>query len=170
MSKYIIDSNVLIEAHRNYYSFDFGNSFWNQLEKFFKSKDIVVLKVVRDEILHGADDSLAKWMKSVEIYFQPFIATDTEQFYENYSKILNYVQNCGLYKKIALTNWSNPQIADPCIIVVAMQYNYTILTNEKSVGKITNPSKNARIPDVAKHFGVECMRIFDFMRKKRFRL
>lgn len=104
MSKYVIDSDVFIKAHRQYYSFDFCDSFWNQLDEFFESKDIVVLKVVRDEILNGADDNLAKWIKSVEPHFKPFLSTDTEQFFENYSRVLDYVQNCGFYQAIASTN------------------------------------------------------------------
>lgn len=33
-TKYILDANVFIEAHRRYYSFDIAPSFWN-FHKYF---------------------------------------------------------------------------------------------------------------------------------------
>lgn len=54
-----------------------------------------------------------------------------------------------------------------------MDIGATIITEEASAGpglSINNKSKNAKIPDVANHFGIKCERLFYFMRQMNFTL
>ena len=50
---YLIDSNVLMEANRRYYSLDFAPAFWNFLIKTAKEGKILSIDRVYDEILKG---------------------------------------------------------------------------------------------------------------------
>ncbi len=61
--KYVLDSSVLIQAHRVYYSLDIAPAFWNFLIEAAKSGKIVSIDRVSDEILKG-NDELADWTKS----------------------------------------------------------------------------------------------------------
>lgn len=83
-----------------------------------------------------------------------------------YQEVLQYVQTCGLYKEQALQTWAPSQIADPWLIAAAAVNNYTIITFEVSSGglSVKTPNKNAKIPDVAKAFGVKTQNLFYMMR------
>ena len=49
-SKYIMDTNVFIFAHRNIYPFDVAPSFWEQLVTKAADK-ILIIEEVQNEIL-----------------------------------------------------------------------------------------------------------------------
>lgn len=63
---------------------------------------------------------------------------------------------CGLYKEQALQTWANGDVADPWLI-----------TAEVSSGglSVKNPNRNAKIPDVAKKFGVRTNNLYYMMRQ-----
>lgn len=47
---YLLDANVFITAYRQYYGFDIAPSFWQMLQKFGDSKQVVSLKIVKNEL------------------------------------------------------------------------------------------------------------------------
>lgn len=58
-SKYIMDANVFITAHRQMYPFDVAPGFWKQLVDKAADK-ILIIEEVQNEILRGKD-LLADW-------------------------------------------------------------------------------------------------------------
>lgn len=74
---------------------------------------------------------------------------------------------CGLYKEQALQTWANGDVADPWLIAVAAVNDYTIITAEVPSGglSVKNPNRNAKIPDVAKKFGVRTNNLYYMMRQ-----
>ncbi len=48
---YILDTSVLIQAHRVYYSFDIAPAFWNFLIDSAKTGEVVSIDRVFDEII-----------------------------------------------------------------------------------------------------------------------
>jgi DNA-binding XRE family transcriptional regulator len=76
------------------------------------------------------------------------------------------------YQEKALANWSNEAIADPWIISAAMANNYTVITFETGNGNLqkNQPSWNAKIPDICKHFNIKCENLFYLMRSLSFKL
>ena len=91
---------------------------------------------------------------------------------KNHQTIIQYIPKCGLYKAKAVTQWSGESIADPLLIATAIDFQFPIITLERPTGNLSpnQPSKNPKIPDVANNFGVECISLFDFMRKMNFKL
>ena len=63
-------------------------------------------------------------------------------------------------------------VADPWLIAAAAVNHYTIVTFEKPNDGLNarNPSKNAKIPDVASEFGVETVDLYSMMRELGFML
>ena len=57
---FLIDSNSFITPYRQYYSFDFARSFWDQLEQNIDSGKIAILDIVLEEVLKG-NDELKDW-------------------------------------------------------------------------------------------------------------
>lgn len=160
--KFLIDSNSFVEAKNRYYAFDIAPGFWKQLTSRFKSGEIVILDVVKDELLKG-DDELSVWFKELD----PQIKDHREQaILKKYGEVLEFVKNAPHYKEAALQEWSRPTVADPWLIATAAVYGYTIITLEKSAMPNTNsPSGKPKIPDVASEFDVKTDDLFFFLRQ-----
>lgn len=60
-AKFIIDTNVLIEAYQRYYSFDIAPIFWDSILKEIKNGNIIIIDRVANEIEKG-DDKLKNWV------------------------------------------------------------------------------------------------------------
>ena len=56
--KFVLDTNVFIQAHRNYYPFDFHPAFWKCLEHYHQKSRIRSIDKVREEILRGSGNGL----------------------------------------------------------------------------------------------------------------
>ena len=62
---YLLDANVLIDANRDYYSFDRVPEFWEWLVFMGKENNAKVPIEVYEEVKGGKDD-LAIWLKKKE--------------------------------------------------------------------------------------------------------
>ena len=120
--------------------------------------------MVKDEVSKGQDD-LANWLKEQSGFV--FCNHKSEEIVNKYQQILQYIQTCGLYKEQALHAWAQGDVADPWLIAAASVNNYTIITLEVSSGNLSKntPNKNAKIPDVARNFGVKTNNLYYMMRQ-----
>ena len=164
VEKFLIDANSFITPYRQYYAFDMIPSYWKELSTKAKTGRMVLLDIVKDEIDKGQDD-LADWVdKEKGFVICNHVSPD---IIGKYQEVLQYVQNCGLYKEQALEAWVPAHIADPWLIAAASVFGYTIITSEVSSSGLNpkTPNKNAKIPDVAKAFGVKTNNLFYMMRE-----
>lgn len=160
--KFLIDSNSFMTPYRQYYAFDLAPTFWAELSKH--ASKIILLDMVKAEIDKGKDD-LADWLdKQSGFVIYNHI---TQEIIHKYQEVLQYVQNCGLYKVQALHAWAHEDVADPWLIAAAAVNRYTIITVEVPSGGLSHKNKNkvAKIPDVAKAFGVKTYNLFYMMRR-----
>jgi hypothetical protein len=165
---FIIDSNVLIEPHKTYYSFDFVPEFWNFIEQGITANKIIILDMVYDEITTGID-ALSLWLKNIQ-GLEP-LNHRARGFIEHYADILNFIQTSGFYKTDALRSWSVPSVADPFLIAVAIHNHYTVITGEKPNTGLnrTNPSPKVKIPDICARFDVKWNDLFYMLTQLGFR-
>lgn len=162
--KFLIDSNSFMAPYRQYYAFDLIPTYWDELSKRTESGRLVLLDMVKDEIDKGGDD-LADWVgKQTRFEICNHV---TPEIISKYQEVLQYVQSCGLYKEQALQAWAPRYIADPWLIAAAAVNNYTIITAEVPSGGLSlkNPNRYAKIPDVAKAFGVRTNNLYYMMRQ-----
>lgn len=160
---FLIDSNAFMTPYSAYYPFDFAPNFWKQLEKHIHNGSIIIIDKVKAEVLNG-NDPLSDWIKK-------FKAIDTKPYFQHYSDVLESVNQNPCYKPNALHEWSKETVADAWLIATAKEYDYTIITLEKPGNPDKNqPSKEAKIPDVAKEFDVKTEDLFYLMRKLKFKL
>ncbi|MGN0174124.1 MAG: DUF4411 family protein [Acutalibacteraceae bacterium] len=166
---FLIDANSFMTPHLTFYPFDFAQSFWKQMELHIKSGSIVVLDMVKNEILQG-NDSLKKWIEKLPIGV--YISHKEQRIIEKYSEIIEYIRTQPCYKPEALKEWSEISVADPWLIATAAVNGYTIITFENSNNGLNeyNPSKKAKIPDVAKAFNVKTNNLYYMMRYLNFKL
>ena len=164
VEKFLMDSNSFITPYRLYYAPDLTPNFWKKLSSCTKSGRLVLLDMVKDEVSKGQDD-LANWLKEQSGFV--FCNHKSEEIVNKYQQILQYIQTCGLYKEQALHAWAQGDVADPWLIAAASVNNYTIITLEVSSGNLikNTPNKNAKIPDVARNFGVKTNNLYYMMRQ-----
>lgn len=162
--RFLIDSNAFMTPYRQYYAFDLVPTYWEEFSRYVDTGRVVLLDMVKDEINKGHDD-LSDWIDK-QIGF--VICNHVEPaIISKYQEVLQYVQNCGLYKEQALQNWAPGYIADPWLIAAAAVNDYTIITTEVPSSGLSpkTPNKNAKIPDVARAFGVKTNNLYYMMRK-----
>ena len=171
MSKeiFLIDANSLITPHLTFYPFDFAKSFWVQLEQSILNGDVAILDLVKTEVLQG-EDHLTDWMDSISI--GNYIDRRDPTILRYYSTVLESINSNNCYKPSALAEWAKANVADPWLISSAKAKGYTIITFEEHNKGLNsrNPSKEAKIPDVASSFGVKTENLYYMMRTLGFSL
>lgn len=167
--KFLIDSNSFVTPYRQYYAFDLVPAYWKEISKYSNSGRLVLLDMVKSEIDKGEDD-LADWLNKQE----NFVICNhiSPEIIGKYQEILQYIQTCGLYKEQALQTWADRDVADPWLIAAAAVNDYTIITAEVPSGGLSmkNPNRNAKIPDVAKAFGVNTNNLYYMMRRLKIKI
>ena len=161
---FIIDANSLITPFKEYYAFDIAPKFWTSLKTHIETGRVLILDCVKDEITTG-DDKLSEWINSFDSKL--VISKVTEDNVKVYGKIMNYIKTSGLYKDKALHYWSDIKTSDPWLLAVARVKGITLVSEENGSGGISvkNPNKYPKIPDVAKAFGVETIKVYEMVRR-----
>ena len=164
---FLIDSNCLITPHNDYYQpkFLLSAPFWDRLHDLVESHAVIILNVVRNEVYETKmKDELNQWLESLVDYI--VVETESQQVIDSYRSVINYVHNGDLFSMSAASSWDREGIADPWLIASAMFRNSTIVTWEKWIQiNQGQPAAKCKIPNVASHFKVDCMNLFQFMNK-----
>lgn len=159
---YLIDANSLITPYRSYYQFTFFPTFWDKLKEEIECGHIAILDMVKLEISKGKDE-LSEWLEGITA--NHVIDRRNEKIVISYQEILEYLRQSPCYKPSALAEWSRSDVADPWLVASAKTLGFTIITFETSNPNLNNyqPSKYAKIPDVARVFDVEVCNLFEMM-------
>ncbi|MDP5106605.1 MAG: DUF4411 family protein [Polaribacter sp.] len=145
MSKFILDSNFFIQAHRSIYPIDVVQSFWIKVKNLSLNGKIISIDKVRKEIFDNSshEDELKLWCES-NLPTDFFINTDS--VLNNYISIVNWTNSMSHhYTNNAIQEFLETDLADPWLIAFAMSNNWTIVTYEKSQPDRKNRIK---IPEV----------------------
>ena len=153
---YLLDSNVLIEAHRRYYSFDICSGFWDcLLYHHGNNKRLLSIDRVKDEL--QGEDKLCRWVKAP----QPFFAsTDNDVIAEAYGNIIGWVSTQSQFISAAQAEFARG--ADGWLIAYARVNNYILVTHEVYAA---NVRKKVKIPNVCRSFDVKTINTFDMLRE-----
>ena len=144
---FVLDANVLIDPARTYYAFDLVPAFWRLMVDLAKSGKIESIDRVHAELRRGNDD-LADW--AGRDFAGAFARTDTPAVVQAYAKVMQRVEAERQYRAAARTEFANG--AD----------GWLVATNEKA-----NPESRIRVPlpNVCAAFDVECVDIFEMLRR-----
>ena len=160
---YILDSNVLIDADRDYYPIHRVPEFWNWILHHCRRGNIKIPVEIFNEVVPlgtSRKDRLTEWMKnnrSVLILSETASGTVIDQV-------------------IRLGYTSNPTAADlekmgqdPCLLSYAYRYNdeRTVVTTERS--RPGAHGVNRKIPDVCDSLNLRWIHTYGFIRELNFR-
>ncbi|MCY1606417.1 DUF4411 family protein [Staphylococcus pettenkoferi] len=174
MTEYLIDSNIFIEPYQRYYNFDIAPTYWDKFLTMYKNSILLVDKVkveICKQTDDGKKDELQKWVEDECLPLNKGISsTSNQEVFNKFRAINKYVKESPYYKDSSYREWfSNPDKADPWPIAIAAVHGYTIVTFENQNNNLSskNPTKKEpRIPDIRKEFDVECIDLFELMRRE----
>ena len=94
------------------------------LANVLRRKDATILRVVSNKILDTMNDSLSEWFKGIKNDIKIPSVERNQKVHDNYALVLQHIQTCGFYTNTALLNWARDGVADPWLIVTAMNNDY----------------------------------------------
>lgn len=159
MKTYLIDANVLIQAHQTSYPFDVIPSYWKTLKELSQNGVIRSIDKVKMEICgHDFEDDLSKWCKTdLDTNF----FCDTQDCIKEYSLITQWAMGSTLYTPSAKSGFLKTDLADPWLIAYSIKNKCKLVTYE-----ISDPhrKKSIKIPEPCKVFDVQVMHPIDMLR------
>lgn len=160
---YLIDSNTFMTAARTFYSFDFGDTFWNFLVDKASQNLIKSIDKVWDEIKDG-EDKLKQWAQ--EQFSKHFLSTQSNQVFKSYKELVQWAETQQQYSRNAKNEFMKEKNADAWLIAFARQSNdYCIVTFEK-----LNPNiqRKIPIPNVCNAFNIQFCDLYEMLKKLNF--
>lgn len=157
MRGYLLDADLLINAHRHYYSFDICPGFWDWLEKKHEEGSVFSIKKVYDE-LRDSEDELSKWAKEMSMH-EFFKEDDDEATLDKVKELSNWAAE-EKFTKAAVDEFYAS--ADIFLVAYAKAHDFIVATNEVYNEDI---KIKVKIPNACKFIGVEYVNTFRLLRK-----
>lgn len=149
---YCLDTNVLIEAWRKYYSPEFCPEYWGILNDLGKQGRLFLSKMVYTEITR-TDDDLAKWLKESSI--------PVHEMNGQVTTCLSQIYAANPDHKFLVDNTKQRSLADPWVIAHAMSVGACVVTKENMETAVN--SKRIKIPNVCQNMGVRWINDFEMI-------
>ena len=147
--RYSIDSDVLIQAWRDY-PIDNFPSVWNSLESMAERGIIGVSELILDELKRGGDD-LYKWAKDLQ---STIVIPTTAEIESEVAYLVNEYSNFGII--------TGKNMGDPFVVALARANNCSVVTNEKRSGNLNGP----KIPDICLSENITWVRFVDIIKEQ----
>jgi hypothetical protein len=162
--RYVLDSNVFMEAARRYYAFDLAPSFWRALIDQARDGRVESIDRVKEEIDLGKD-LLTDWANSD--FRQWFISTDQADVIGAYGQVMVWAHGQRQFTDGAKAEFSREENADPWVIAYAKAKGCVVVTHEQF-----DPNVRARIPipNVCQTYDIQYVDTFQMLRDLGVRL
>jgi len=154
--RYLLDSNVFIEAKNRYYGFDIVPAFWEWLDRRQASFEIASITPIYDELAQG-DDDLSNWVKERKDS-RWWLGIEGQDVQKSYGEIIAWIMSQD-FTQAAKDKFLNE--ADPWLIAKARVLDVKIVTHE---GFDLNRKNKVTIPVVCHYFNVDCLNTFELIR------
>lgn len=153
---YVFDNGPLSMLFKNYFRSVFS-TLWENFDDLIASGEIVSVREVAREIADSSIEVLRTWVAdngSVFAVPSPEEAAFITQIYS----VKHFQHNIEQQKLL-----KGGRMADPFVIAKARIECRTVVTTE-----IFKPN-GTKIPNICRHFGIECMSIQEFMEAQNWR-
>ena len=153
---FVLDTNVFIGAHNDYYAPDFCPAFWDCILQYFCAGRLISIDRVFTEIEKPVD--LVQWAQDAP---NDFFAFSGEQPVRNaYSTIIDWVQNNSQFKPEAKSKFA--AVADGWLVAYAQAHNAVVVTHERFSA---DAKGRVLIPNVCQQFNVPYLNTFEMLRQ-----
>lgn len=155
MARYVLDTNILITAYRDYYGFDICPGFWDWLLYQHQQGKVVSIDKVRAEIT--GEDRLARWVAH-SVPATMFDSTADQSVADVYADMMRWVYK-GDFTNGAKAEFASK--ADSWVMAYAKARNDIVVTLEKHRPEA---KKRVPMPNVCEAFGIEYADTFAMLR------
>ena len=158
MTKFLIDTNSIVDAKDFFYAFDICPGFWNALMRHHERGEVYSIDQVKRELTEG-NDNLVRWAKKMPKRF--FLPTATKDIATEYATIIQWVQ-ANYQRQDAVSSFAAK--ADGWLIAYGKVHGFTIVSEEKLN---LDMKKRVANPNVCHHFGVPYCNVFEMLRRTK---
>lgn len=155
--RYLLDSNVLIEAHRRYYGFDLCPGFWDSIVWLHGQNHLLSLDKVREELEHE-QDALIRWATSV-MPPSGFAASNEREVLSWFGEIQVWAQAQSQFTPSAKQEFTT--VADAWLVAYAKAHCLVLVTHDEYRPDV---KKRIPIPNVCRAFDVQHVNTFEMLR------
>ncbi len=154
--RFLLDANVLIEAHRRYYAFDICPGFWDALVLHNTGGRLLSIDRVRNFELAG-NDTLADWA-AARTPGQFFAESTDRDIVDSYAEANRWVNAQARFPQNARAEFADS--VDGWLIAYAKAKGLTLVTQEVPARQ----GAKIKIPDVCEAMGVRWLNTFGMLR------
>lgn len=158
MTKYLLDTNIFIQASNREYGFDVCPGFWDWLIEKNQSGLVASIKKVAEEIKR--DEPLVTWVRERG---NGFFLEEDDAMMGQLEDVSRWATSKG-YKNEALGKFFGG--ADYYLIAYERAHGYVVVTHEVYSRK----NKSIKIPNVCEGLGLPCMNPYKMLRQEKVRL
>ncbi len=158
MSRYLLDTNVFIEAKNRYYGFDFCPAFWDWLLEQNAAGKVASIDKVEGELQAGADE-LSAWASARGAAF--FLPPDN-LVVPALTQVSGWT-TAQAYQPAAIATFL--QVADYWLVAHALAHQYTVVTHEVP----DNSVRKIKIPNACIGLAIPCINPYEMLRRERAR-
>lgn len=154
---FLLDSNVLVEAHKRYYAFDICPGFWDSLIALSSQGDVTSIDRVLAEI-REQNDELRRWADN-DAPSTLFVSSADSGVANAYRQVIGWVSSDTQFSPGAKADFARK--ADGWLVAYGLTYGLTVVTDEVLDPRI---KRRVPIPNVCRQFGLEYMNTFRMLR------
>lgn len=158
MTRYLLDTNIFIQAKNLHYSFDFCPAFWDWLTAQNVSGKVASIEKVADELQAGADD-LSAWATSRGAGF--FLSPD-DAVLPALGTVSAWATSQS-YEPAAVSTFL--QVADYWLVSHASAHGFTVVTHEVP----SSSTRKIKIPNACIGLGLPCISPYEMLRREHAR-
>jgi hypothetical protein len=153
---YLLDTNVFVNAKRDWYGFDFCPAFWDWLDQAYAAGVVASVEAVYDELVEYSDE-LSEWARARKPFFRS-VAPDEVAAVAAVNRWANDSPAFDPAAKVAFSS-----AADSFLIAQALSGGHVVVTHEV----IKDTRKSIQIPNAAAALGVPCQLPWHMLRVER---
>ncbi len=158
MTRYLLDTNIFIQAKNLHYGFDFCPAFWDWLVQQNGAGTVASIDKVGDELQAGGDD-LSVWATARGAGF--FLPPD-DPVLPALTRVSTWATSQN-YEPAAIATFL--QVADYWLVSHALAHNFTVVTHEVPAETV----RKIKIPNACIGLTVPCISPYEMLRRERAR-
>ena len=158
MTRYLLDTNIFIQARNLHYGFDFCPAFWDWLIEQNAAGKVVSLDRVDSELQAGADD-LSDWAKARG---EPFFLKPDETVIPVLPRVSTWATSQN-YRPAAINTFL--AVADFWLVAAALAHTDVLVTHERPSDGVSQ----IKIPNACIGLGIQFMSPYEMLRRERAR-
>jgi hypothetical protein len=157
VTRYLLDTNVFIQAKNLHYGFDFCPAFWDWIDQARATGAVASIERVGAELEAGGDD-LADWARR-----RPDLFASPDPSIIPSLGVVSTWANGSNYEPVAISTFL--QTADYYLVAHGRAHNQVVVTHE-----VASPSpRRIKIPNACIGVGVKCVTPYEMLRRERAR-